>query len=236
MNKIIADEEDINDENFQNPSFLAKDLIRSKQFKIEQLVNNINDELINLRNIMIRKEIPENENPNKIIDIVEKIHDFQRQPKGKVIKISTTKQIRQRISIALAEVKAGNTSEKLLNEVRQTIFSLHREEQVTKKVYNNIMNSIKLENRMDTILMNSGNIKTSEPNRLLLNLLDEINLWRRDKYVALSNWTFTKHGYMHKKSYKKNKFNLPIPIWNETFELPDWSYSVSDIQDSFEIS
>ena len=69
MNKIIADEEDINDENFQNPSFLAKDLIRSKQFKIEQLVNNINDELINLRNIMIRKEIPENENPNKIIDI-----------------------------------------------------------------------------------------------------------------------------------------------------------------------
>ena len=89
---------------------------------------------------------------------------------------------------------------------------------------------------MDTILMNSGNSKTSEPNRLLLNLLDEINLWRRDKYVALSNWTFTKHGYMHKKSYKKNKFNLPIPIWNETFELPDWSYSVSDIQDSFEIS
>ena len=176
MNKIIADEEDINDENFQNPSFLAKDLIRSKQFKIEQLVNNINDELINLRNIMIRKEIPENENPNKIIDIVEKIHDFQRQPKGKVIKISTTKQIRQRISIALAEVKAGNTSEKLLNEVRQIIFSLHREEQVTKKEYNNIMNSIKLENRMDTILMNSGNSKTSEPNRLLLNLLDEINL------------------------------------------------------------
>ena len=125
---------------------------------------------------MIRKEIPENENPNKIIDIVEKIHDFQRQPKGKVIKISMTKQIRQRISIALAEVKAGNTSEKLLNEVRQIIFSLHREEQVTKKVYNNIMNSIKLENRMDTILMNSGNSKTSEPNRLLLNLLDEINL------------------------------------------------------------
>ena len=40
----------------------------------------------------------------------------------------------------------------------------------TKKVYNNIMNSIKLENRMDTIFMSSGNSKTSDPQKLLLNL------------------------------------------------------------------
>ena len=40
---------------------------------------------------------------------------------------------------------------------------------------------------MDTIFMNSGNSKTSDPHRLLLNLSDEINLKRRDKYVALSN-------------------------------------------------
>ena len=48
------------------------------------------------------------------------------------------------------------------------------------------MNSIKLENRMDTIFMNSGNSKTSDPDRLLLNLSDKINLKRSDKYVALS--------------------------------------------------
>ena len=49
----------------------------------------------------------------------------------------------QGLPIALAQVKAGNTSENLLNEIRQAIHSLYREKEVTKKVYNNIMNSIK---------------------------------------------------------------------------------------------
>ena len=48
------------------------------------------------------------------------------------------------------------------------------------------MHTIKLENRMDTIFMNSGNSKTSDPHRLLVNLSDEINLKRSDKYIALS--------------------------------------------------
>ena len=50
----------------------------------------------------------------------------------------------QRLPIALAQVKAGNTSENLLNEIRQIIYSLYRTKEITKKVYNNIMNSIKL--------------------------------------------------------------------------------------------
>ena len=49
----------------------------------------------------------------------------------------------QRLPIALAQVKAGNTSEDILNEIIQIIYSLHQEKEVTKKVYNNIMNSIK---------------------------------------------------------------------------------------------
>ena len=48
----------------------------------------------------------------------------------------------QRLPIALA--KAGNTPENLLNEMRQIIYSLYRKKEVTKKVYNNIINSIKL--------------------------------------------------------------------------------------------
>ena len=60
------------------------------------------------------------------------------------IKILTPKQMLQRLRIAFAQVKAGNTSENLLNEIRQTIFSLYRAKEITKKVYNNIMNSIKL--------------------------------------------------------------------------------------------
>ena len=59
---------------------------------------------------------------------------------------------------------------------------------MTKKVYNNIINSIKLQNRMDTIIMISDNSKTSDPQRLLLNLTDKkIVLKKSDKYVALSN-------------------------------------------------
>ena len=50
----------------------------------------------------------------------------------------------QRLPIAPAQAKTGNTSENLLNEIRQIIYSLYQEKEVTKKVYNNIMNSIKL--------------------------------------------------------------------------------------------
>ena len=60
------------------------------------------------------------------------------------LKILTPKQMLQRLPIALAQVKAGNTSENLLNEIRQVIHSLYREKEITKKVYNNIMNSIKV--------------------------------------------------------------------------------------------
>ena len=48
----------------------------------------------------------------------------------------------QRLPIALAQVKAGNNSESLLNEIRQIIYALYQSKQITKKVYNNIINSI----------------------------------------------------------------------------------------------
>ena len=54
----------------------------------------------------------------------------------------TPKQILQRLPRALAKVKVGNTSENLLNELRQIIYSLYQSKEITKKVYNNIMNSI----------------------------------------------------------------------------------------------
>ena len=50
----------------------------------------------------------------------------------------------QRLPIALAQVKACNTSENLLNEVRQVMYYLYREKEITKKAYNNIMNPLKL--------------------------------------------------------------------------------------------
>ena len=64
--------------------------------------------------------------------------------KGTGLKILTPKQMLQRLSIALAQVKAGNNSESLLNEIRQIINSLYQSKQITKKVYNNMINSIQI--------------------------------------------------------------------------------------------
>ena len=52
--------------------------------------------------------------------------------------------------IALAQVKVGNTSENLLNEIKQILYSLYWAKEIMKKVYNKIMNSITLKSRMDT--------------------------------------------------------------------------------------
>ena len=50
----------------------------------------------------------------------------------------------KRLPIALAQIKAGNNSESLVNEIRQIVYSLHQSKETAKKVYNNIINSIKL--------------------------------------------------------------------------------------------
>ena len=63
---------------------------------------------------------------------------------GTGLKILAPKQMLQRLSIALAQVKAGNNSENLLNEIRQTIYSLDQSNKITKKAYNNIIKSTQL--------------------------------------------------------------------------------------------
>ena len=78
---------------------------------------------------------------------------------------------------------------------------------------------------MDTIFMNSKNGKTSDPNRLLLNLSDKINLKRSDKYVAqsISSIYYTQKNM--KMSNENNKSKISASTWNEEFQLPDGSYS-----------
>ena len=63
---------------------------------------------------------------------------------GEGLKILTPNQMLKRLPIALAQVKAGSNSESLLNEIRQIVYSLYRSKEITKKVYNNIINSIKV--------------------------------------------------------------------------------------------
>ena len=66
------------------------------------------------------------------------------ETKGKGLKILTPKQMLQRLPIALVQLKAGNNSESLLNEIRKIFYSLYQSKQITRKVYNNIIKPINI--------------------------------------------------------------------------------------------
>ena len=68
----------------------------------------------------------------------------EESQEGERLKILTPNQMLKRLPIALAQIKAGNNSESLLNEIRQIVYSLYRSKEITKKVYNNIIKSIKV--------------------------------------------------------------------------------------------
>ena len=87
---------------------------------------------------------------------------------------------------------------------------------------------------MDTIFMNSENTKTSEYHVLVLKLTDKLDLTRGQKSVALSNPSIYYSWKNIKGSFNNNKFKITAPTWSDEFELPDESYSISDIQDYFE--
>ena len=67
-----------------------------------------------------------------------------KEQEGTGLKILTPNQMLKRLPIAFAQIKAGNNSESLLNEIRQIAYSLCRSKEITKKVYNNIIKSIKV--------------------------------------------------------------------------------------------
>ena len=112
------------------------------------------------------------------------------------------------LPIAIAEVKAGNTSKNLLNEIRQIIYYLYQPNKITNKVYNNIMNSIQLQYKMDNTFLNSENSEKYDPHKLLLNLMDKMNLKKSDKYLALWNLSIYYTSKNIKKIYKNNEFKI----------------------------
>ena len=83
------------------------------------------------------------------IDYIEMLSDAnydakQNKTKGTGLEILIPRQMIQRLPIALAQIKVGNNSESLLNEIRQILYSLYQSKQITKKVYNNIIKSIQI--------------------------------------------------------------------------------------------
>ena len=86
---------------------------------------------------------------------------------------------------------------------------------------------------MDTIFMNSENNITPRYHVLVLNLTENFKLRRGQKSVALSNISIY-YTWKNKSSYNNHKFRISAPTWGDEFELPDGSYSISDIQNYFE--
>ena len=85
---------------------------------------------------------------------------------------------------------------------------------------------------METIFMNTENSKASEPHRF--NLTVKIILKNPNKNTVLSNLSIYYTWKNIKSEYINNKFRISAPTWNDTFDLPDSSYSIKDIQDYFE--
>ena len=137
-------------------------VIKNNQIKFSEVKNKQNEFLNKLSNIKIgiktteQKEVINNleklnNSRGEVIiffrDYIEMLSDAnydakQNEVKGTGLKILTTKQMLQRLPIALAQVKAGNNSESLLNEITKIVYSLYQSKQITKKVYNNIIKSI----------------------------------------------------------------------------------------------
>ena len=149
---VNKQESDINKELFKNhfffqtPSALLKDLYKTNdKEKNNVLVSVINSGLKDLKEKI--KEMSEEERkiekPDKIVKIVKKILKFNKQnQKGKGLKILTPNQMLSRLPITLAQLKAGNNSEKLKNEIRQLLYSLYHSKNMTKQVYNNLIKYI----------------------------------------------------------------------------------------------
>ena len=87
---------------------------------------------------------------------------------------------------------------------------------------------------METTFTNTESSKTNEPHRFKLTLADKLNLKDSNKNMALANSSICYAWKNIKSAYNNNKFKISAPTWNDEFNLPDGSCSISEIQDYFD--
>ena len=134
--------------NFVSPTVLTKQLYKIKnKNKKSDLVDVIKSGLNDLKDEIkeMSKEEIENEKPDKILKIVKEILNFNnkiQKQQGSGLKILSPNQMLSRLSITLAQLKAGNNSGKLRNEIRQLLYSLYRSKKLTKQLYKSLTDII----------------------------------------------------------------------------------------------
>ena len=115
--------------------------------KNSSLVNLIKSGLSDLKNEIeeMSKKEKKIEQPDRILEIIKKIIDFNieiQKQQGRGLKILTPDQMLCRLPISLAQLKAGNNSEKLKNEIRQLLYTLYRSKKLTKQLYKSLVDII----------------------------------------------------------------------------------------------
>ena len=132
--------------NFVVPSALVKQLDETKKKKKNnKLVNVIKSGLSDLKNKIekMSEEEIENEQPDKILKIVEEIPEFNKQNRLRGgLNILTPDQMLSRSPITLAQLNAGNNSEELKNDIRQLLYFLCRSKKLTKNIYESLVGVI----------------------------------------------------------------------------------------------
>ena len=148
--EIKEEEKNINNELFQkyftnypSPSDMYKKLRETEGKKNEDQVYAIKKVLNKMKKLI--ENVPEDrklkiEENQKIIDIVERILYFNQS--GECLKVLTLNQMLSRLPISLAQLKSGNNSEKLENEIRQLLYSLYQSKKLTKQLYKSLIDII----------------------------------------------------------------------------------------------
>ena len=150
---INKEDEHVNQEMFQKYFKIQKP---SLMYKVLRTINDkeTNSSLLYMFNSALKDLKEETKNmsteekeikkPDEIIRAVKMILDFNeiKQQKGQSIKILTPNQMLNRLSIALAQLQAGNNSNKLKNEIRQVLYSLYRSKNITKQIYKSLIGII----------------------------------------------------------------------------------------------
>ena len=128
---------------------LAKKLFKTNdKKKNSEFVEKIKNWWSNLKDETRKRYVEEikNEKPNQILEIVNEIFDFnkgiEKQQKGSGLKILTPNQMLSRLPISLAQLNAGNNSEKLKNKIRQILYSLYISKKLTKQLYKSLIDII----------------------------------------------------------------------------------------------
>ena len=132
---------------YQSLSSMYSKLSETENTEINKIrVNLINKVLTKLKRTIEtipKDDIFKTEDNEKVIDIVERILEFNKQNQiGEGLKILIPSQILSKLPITLAQLKAGNNSETLKNEVRKLLYSLYRSKKLTKAIYNSLINTI----------------------------------------------------------------------------------------------